>query len=229
MTFNDDQYEERGFLQKYGFALGIGAVGLVVIGLVVGQMLKGKKEAPRRQQEVVMIRSIPTPPPPPQPKPPEPPKQVEEKMMDQTPVDASEDKPDESPAEAPGVTTSLVGTGGPDFGLKAARRGGDLLEGGGGGKGPRSPFGWYAAKVQKSIQDALTRNSVTSKARFEKKVRVWTDLSGRITRAKLEGSTGDKTVDQAINEALTGLQLQEPPPAGMPMPIVMRLSALRTS
>jgi len=226
MTFSDDQYEQRGFLQKYGFALGIGAVGLVVIGLVVGQMLTSKKEAPRRQQEVVMVRSIPTPPPPPQQKPPEPPKQTEEKMMDQTPVDASEDKPDDSPAPTPGITTSLVGSGGIDMGLRAARPGGDLI-GGGSGRGPRSPFGWYATKVQKSIQDALTRNSVTSKARFEKKVRVWTDLSGRITRAKLEGSTGDKVLDQAINEALTGLQLQEPPPTGMPMPIVMRLSALR--
>jgi len=228
MTFNDDQYEQRGFLQKYGFALGIGAVGLVVVGLIVGQMMNGKKEAPRKQQEVVMIRSIPTPPPPPQPKPPEPPKQTEEKMMDQTPVDASEDKPDDSPAEAPGISTSLTGPGGMDMGLRAARPGGDLI-GGSGSKGPRSPFGWYAAKVQKSIQDALGRNSVTSKARFEKKVRVWTDLSGRITRAKLEGSTGDKALDQAINEALTGLQLQEAPPAGMPMPIVMRLSALRPS
>ena len=228
MTFNDDQYEQRGFLQKYGFALGIGAVGLVVVGLIVGQMMTGKKEAPRKQQEVVMIRSIPTPLPPPQQKPPEPPKQTEEKMMDQTPVDASEDKPDDSPAEAPGISTSLTGPGGMDMGLRAARPGGDLI-GGSGSKGPRSPFGWYAAKVQKSIQDALGRNSVTSKARFEKKVRVWTDLSGRITRAKLEGSTGDKTVDQAIDETLTGLQLQEPPPAGMPMPIVMRLSALRPS
>jgi len=228
MTFNDDQYEQRGFLQKYGFALGIGAVGLVVVGLIVGQMMNGKKEAPRKQQEVVMIRSIPTPLPPPQQKPPEPPKQTEEKMMDQTPVDASEDKPDDSPAEAPGISTSLTGPGGMDMGLRAARPGGDLI-GGSGSKGPRSPFGWYAAKVQKSIQDALGRHSVTSKARFERKVRVWTDLSGRITRAKLEGSTGDKALDQAINEALTGLQLQEAPPAGMPMPIVMRLSALRPS
>jgi periplasmic protein TonB len=227
MTFSDDQYEQRGFLQKYGFPLGIGAVGLVVIGLIVGQMMTGKKEAPRRQQEVVMIRSIPAPPSPPQPKLPEPPKQTVDQMIKQDTISPDEDKPDDSPAEAPGITTSLVGSGGADFGLKAARPGGDLL-GGSGSKGPSSPFGWYGRKVIKSVQDALSRNRLTSRAQFsDKEVRIWTDISGRITRTKLKGTTGDKAVDQAINDALVGLQLEEPPPAGMPLPIVMKLKALR--
>ena len=96
----DDGYEQRGFLQKYGFALGVGAVGVVIAGLVAGQMMsKGGKPPPRRLQEVVMIRPLPPLPPP--PKPPEPPKEMMEKMLDQTPVDPSEDKPDEHPAEAP--------------------------------------------------------------------------------------------------------------------------------
>lgn len=227
MTFNDDQYEQRGFLQKYGFPLGIGAVGLVVLVLIAGQMMNGKKEPPRKQQEVVMIRPLPAPPPPPQQKPPEPPKETVEKMMEQTPIDSQEDKPDDSPAEAPGLTTNLTGTGGPDFGLKAARPGGDLIGNGNGNKGPRSRFGWYAVKVQNTIQSALGRDRLASKARFENKVRIWADITGRITRAKLEGSTGDKAVDQAINETLTGLQLPDPPPSDMPMPIVMRMAGRR--
>jgi hypothetical protein len=225
MSF-DSQYEERGFLQKYGFALGIGAVGLVVVGLVVGQMLTTKKEAPRRQQEVIMIRPLPAPPPPPQQKPPEPPKETMEKMIDQTPIDSQDEKPDDGPKNAPGITTNLTGTGGPDFGLKAARPGGDTI-GGGSGKGPSSPFGWYGRQVMKTVQDALSRNRLTSRAQFGNKVRVWSDVSGRINRVKLEGTTGDKAIDQAITDALTGLQLQEAPPTGMPMPIVMRLTASR--
>lgn len=221
----DEQYEERGPLQKYGFPLGIGAVALVVIVLVAGQLTKTKKEAPRKQQEVVMIKPLPTPPPPPQQKPPEPPKETVDKMMEQTPVDANEDKPDEAPAEAPGVTTSITGTGGPDFGLKAARGGGDMV-GSGGGHKASSPFGWYAARVTKSIQSALARDGVVNKASFQVTVRLWLDLSGRVVRTKLAKSTGDSSVDQAIVERMNGIQLDEPP-HDMPMPIVMRYTARR--
>ena len=58
--------------------------------------------------------------------------------------------------------------------------------------------------------------------------RIWLDASGRITRATLTGSSGNPDIDAAIRtEILTGLQLQAPPPDGMPMPIVMRLKATR--
>jgi hypothetical protein len=44
----------------------------------------------------------------------------------------------------------------------------------------------------------------------------------------LAGSTGHPVVDAAIKEeVLTGLQLEEPPPADMPLPIVIRLTARR--
>jgi TonB family protein len=59
-------------------------------------------------------------------------------------------------------------------------------------------------------------------------VRVWVDSAGRVTRAILAGSSGRAELDSALkNEVLAGLQLQSPPPEGMPMPIVMRISAKR--
>jgi protein TonB len=59
-------------------------------------------------------------------------------------------------------------------------------------------------------------------------VRVWPDSGGRITRAQLVGSSGNPAVDQAIkNQVLTGLQLQAPP-ADMPVPIVLRLTARKS-
>jgi hypothetical protein len=59
-------------------------------------------------------------------------------------------------------------------------------------------------------------------------VQIWPDKAGRIVRVQLTGSTGDPTIDRAItNEVLSGLQLQEPPPAEMPVPIVLRLTARR--
>jgi TonB family protein len=59
-------------------------------------------------------------------------------------------------------------------------------------------------------------------------VRVWADPNGRISRAQLAGSTGDPSLDNALrDEVLTGLQLPEPPPAGMPAPITLRVTAKR--
>jgi TonB family protein len=57
---------------------------------------------------------------------------------------------------------------------------------------------------------------------------VWLDASGKITRATLDRSTGDATLDETLkNEVLPGIQLAEPPPKGMRMPIPLRLTARR--
>ena len=72
--------------------------------------------------------------------------------------------------------------------------------------------------------------ATTSKTPPTVQVRIWADSSGRITRASLAGSSGDPAVDNAIrNNALAGLQLPEPPPADMPMPINMRITARKSA
>ena len=111
--------------------------------------------------------------------------------------------------------------------------GNDTIGGGGGNRSigsksraSASKFGWYAAKVQSSIREALSRNSATRSATLSLQVRVWADSNGRITRAQLVGSSGNPAVDQAIrNSVLNGLQLPQGPPADMPMPIHLRISA----
>jgi len=222
---SEDQ-EERGFFRRYGI-VGIGAA-LVAAGVTfVAQSFGRATAAPHRMPEVTMVKLIATPPPPP-PSPPPQPKLVEEKMVEQMPVDSAEAKPDDSPA-APAVDlgTSITGAGGPDaFGLSGNRGSGML--GGGGSRGSGSRWGWYAAGVQTAIGDALRKNPRTREANFRVEARIWPDLTGRIARVTLTGSTGDTAVDTALkNEVLTGLQLKEPPPAGMPLPIVMRLTARR--
>ena len=80
----------------------------------------------------------------------------------------------------------------------------------------------------KSLSEALSRNPRTQNASFNIEAKIWSDAGGRVTRAKLVASTGDAALDEAIkNQILIGFQLREPPPEGMPMPIVMRLSARR--
>lgn len=102
-----------------------------------------------------------------------------------------------------------------------------------GGKGPGpavspSRWGWYAGQVQVTIAEALRKNRLTRNANLDLQVRIWPDSTGRIQRAKLARSTGDSKMDEAIqNEVLTNLQLQQPPPSGMKLPIVLRLVARR--
>jgi hypothetical protein len=143
-------------------------------------------------------------------------------------VNEPEQKPQEKPKdEPPALGTNIKGDGPSDgFGLGSSGNGGFL---GGGGKKGGSRWGWYAGQVQAKIGDALRGNRKTRSASISGvQIRIWPDATGRITRAQLSGSTGDPSVDEAIkSEVLTGLQLQEPPPAGMPSPIVLRLSARR--
>ena len=96
----------------------------------------------------------------------------------------------------------------------------------GGGSG--SKYGAYAGQVQSRVSDALRNHKKTRSAALNIKVRIWLDSTGRITRSTISGTSGKADIDTAIrDEILTGLQLQNPPPEGMPMPIVMRLSATR--
>ena len=160
-------------------------------------------------------------------------------MIEQIPVIGMETKPDEASkaaptaSESPGLGTSIQGNGGPDaFGLQAGGSGFGIV--GGTGKagshgGSNSRWGWYASQVQTTISEALQNNGHTRNADFHVVARIWSDRTGRITRARLAGSTGDGALDGALtNEVLVGLALQEPPPDGMPMPIVLRLTARRS-
>ena len=219
--------ERRTFMGRFGFAIG----GLVLAGIVVAvfsQLLNGPKgPPPRKQQEMVMIKPPPPPPPTPPPPPPPPQDAPKQEMMEQTPIDEAEAKPE--PAEAPSASigTNIVGNGPADgFGLGSNK--GGFMGGSNGGRANRSQFGWYANQVIKSFGEALSRNPRTQNASFNIKARIWADAGGRVTRAKLVESTGDSSLDAVLkNEILTGFQLKEPPPDGMPMPIVMRLSARR--
>jgi periplasmic protein TonB len=97
--------------------------------------------------------------------------------------------------------------------------------------GGNARFGSYAAQVQSGIKEALLRNSKTRTASISGvRIRIWVDSTGRVTRAQLVDSTGNPSLDSAITDnALTGLQLKEPPPSDMPMPIVLRVSTHRPS
>jgi protein TonB len=208
-----------------------GGAILLAGGVVVVRTLNSGGSAPPRMQEVTMVKIVLPPAPPPPPPPPPPPEQrvAEEKMIEQTPVEQAEAKPEAKPEPSAGVGTSIKGDGAADgFGLSA--NGGN---GGGAGSGNRSSgsrWGWYAAEVQTAIAAALRRDPLSRAADFRVRIRIWTTPEGRIERAVLSDSTGNPALDEALQtRVLNGLRLPEAPPTGMPMPIVLRLTAHRAS
>lgn len=218
-----EEKDTRPFLQRNRLPLILTAIGLVIAGLIAWKISTGGGSSGKRPQNIVTITLPPPPPPPPAPTPPP----VEQpKMVEQQQTFIPEDKPiEQPPPDEPPIGTNIKGDGGNDsFGLGNKAGNGRL----GGNNGNGSRFGSYAGQVQARIEEALRSNRKTRDANMSVKVRIWPDSTGRVTRAQLAGSSGDPAVDAAIqNEVLNGLQLREPPPPGMPTPILLRLSARR--
>jgi outer membrane biosynthesis protein TonB len=226
--------EEDGFFAKHKVKLIV--AGVVVVATVLWAMPRPKAgPAPRKVEQIVMVQ-VPPPPPPVKPPPPPPPQKIEEKMEKETaPTEAPKEAP-KAPPKADNPPPTALATGikgdGPGMGLASSGNGlggGNLIGGTGTGGATGSKWGWYAGQVQSKIADALRHHPKTKTASISGlQVRIWPDTTGRITRASLAGSTGQADVDAAIErEILSGLQLQEPPPAGMKLPIVLRVSAKR--
>lgn len=208
---------------KTGVALGL--VAVITAGVVLVRQLGGeKKSAPRLEQTMVAIKPLPPPPPPPPPPTTPPQQQTEE----QTQVSEQDMKPaDEAPADpSPSLGTGLTGSGPSDgFGLGGKDKG--YIGGRGAGGGGGSRFGGYFTQVVQAITDALGRNPATRNAKFDVRVRVWSDATGRVSKVRLLSSTGEADLDRAIRtEALLGCQLPDIP-ADMHMPLELRLNLRR--
>jgi TonB family protein len=220
---------KKTFWEKHRTGVAVGAIVLVliIIGVVV-KVAMGSKTPPPRKIEPIMAIKLPPPPPTPPPTPPPPtppPEPPKEKMIEQEPV-KEEPKPEPKAPEPPALGSAIKGSGDDGFGLSG--NGSGFGNGRGIGGGSRSKWGWYASAVQSSVMSALRGHKLVRTAEMTVTVRVWVDSTGRVVRSTLSGSSGRADVDSALkNEVLTGLQLQSAPPEGMPMPIVMRITAKR--
>jgi protein TonB len=216
----DDEAEEppQSVLKRY--RVGIIATGVVLVGIIfVAKMASSGGSS--KKETFTLVSLAPPPPPPVMTPPPPPPPQQEEQKMEQPMI--KEEQVQAPPKNEP-LSTGIKGDGPDSFGLSNKPGNGTL--------GPDSAKGtkWrsYASQVQARIQQALQQNRKTRSASLSVQVRVWPDPTGRIKRAQLAGSTGDAILDAAIrDENLTGLQLDQPPPADMPAPITLRLAARR--
>lgn len=218
----DDVEEEKTTFQKYRLPIIAGILLATGIGFVA-KSLSGKSSAPPPKQEVMVVHTIAQPtPPPPAPPPPPPPMEVKKEEM------IVEEKVEEAPADpTPQVETALKGGGNTGMVLKSGNGSGNFAQRSAANADAMRRSA-YAGQMKSRIQQALESNARTRKAGMTIEVRVWPDATGLITRAKLANSTGDRELDDIIqNQILTGLQISQPPPEGMPTPILMRITARR--
>ncbi len=232
-----EQEDEKGWLgffrrRSVVVVLLVGAM----LGVVIGAARIGSLERPILRERTPELRTVRLPPPPPpQPRPqplprPEPapaPEQMVEQPAVENETKPAEDQkaPTNESVNGPLGTNVQGGDGSDSFGLSGSGSGNGLVGGGGAGLGGGSRWGWYASKVQTEVQAALMASRKTRYSSLHVTVRLWTDPGGRVVRARLARSTGDAALDEALQKEVLGtLVLSEPPPSGMPMPIVLRIT-----
>jgi type IV secretory pathway VirB10-like protein len=210
----------------------LAGMAIVLSGVIYFFVGHDDMPPPRQVRELQIVKIVPPPPPPPPQKMPEPkmieqPKMAEPEFKEDKPIEKPKPIKDAKNEEPPGplsLDAKAVGPG--DLFNLGSKVGGNPYGGGGGG----SRWGWYASIVQSQIEAALRANGRTRNAVMQLQVRLWADGSGHVSRVQLVSSTGDAELDAIIrNDVLGGLTLREPPPKDMPMPMVTRVTARRSS
>ena len=195
----------------------IAVAALLILACAVWYVrtLIGNKAPSEKRQVAIAIKIIRPPEPPPEPPPPPPP----EKVQEQIPQDTPEEKPvEQAPQSAQLGVDAEGGAGGDNFGLVGHAGGHDLVGSGNG------PFVYYASMVKDLVVDALSSVDRIKRSKYSVNVRVWIGSDGRIERASLVESTGNRDIDGAIEKALSqGGKVREPPPIEMPQPITLKI------
>jgi TonB family protein len=214
----DDEEEEVSGFKKWGIPIVVGILTCVGIGYAT-KLLSKKDNGPAPQQQTTVRIQMAPPPPPPPPPPPAPDAPKESKMIEE------EKQEEAAPDPGPPISTSIKGPGsgsGIAIGNRSAVVSRPKID------ADRARWSAYAGRAGARIKQVLEQNPKTRAGSFRVEVRIWADPAGRITRATLANSTGNRATDEEIiQQVLTNRQLPDAPPQRMPMPIVMRFTAQR--
>lgn len=200
--------EAAKWLKRIGttlfFILLLAGVGMVVKSLLYDQPVNRKTATTIR----ILVPDLP-PPPPPKELPKEQPKEIK----------IEQPKPQEAPAPSQDLKMEgAAGNGASPFAAGSVSK--DYI---GGGLGA---YRWYTDQIKTRIEEVLAAQKDLAKVQYRLIVYVWLARDGRVERAELQGSSGDKAVDKLIRKALTGMgSIAEAPPADMPQPVKLRITS----
>lgn len=198
---------------------------LVVVGaglvLVLAYTLIGRQtvsERPNEMKTTTVILPPPPPPPPPEVKPQETPPEPKPMPLEQPVTDTPPPTPDAQPTVGDNALTAREGAGPSNYGLAMGDGGGTRIGGRPGGAGGDG-FAAYANVALAGIRQAAQGDRDLSRGRFTVQLAVTIGSDGRITNVRVI-SGGDEKRNARLRDLLTGLQLSQRPPAGLP---VMRI------
>lgn len=188
-----------------------------------------------RVQRIALVNPARTPPPK-EDKPKDEPKEIEPpktQLAINEPVEAAPagEKPRDDHL---GVDADGDGAG-DGFGLMSKRGGRDITTlgaGGAGGNGNgtgnnlgRFNLGAYGGLVRQRLQRELAAVPALRQQDYVAEAWVWIDPRGHIERLELPRASGFAEVDAALRDAFARMPLLPEPPAGMPQPLRLRITA----
>ena len=187
----------------------------LVIYFVISQLNKDDLAPKKTVQQISIV--APPPPPPPEVEPPPPEPEIEEKVDLPEPEPEMPEMSDEPPPGDLGVDAD--GSAGSDgFGLVGRKGGRGLLEGG--------RFGWYSHMLQTSIHEELSNIDLIREKTYSIVMAIWISEDGKVTRVRLQSSTGEANIDSAIEKALSkDIVLSQAPPFDLPQPVLLRITS----
>ncbi len=200
----------------------IAVLGAAVIALVtwgVMTLMGGKSGKPRKPPVVTLLPDKPPPPPPPpkEEKKPEPPKE--------SPKDVKMEPPKEALQQAQNEPLKMEGAAGDgDSAFGSGTVGREYAGGNIGSTG--AVHGMYVGRLQRHLQEQLSRNRKLKESDYRVTVRVWLRRDGSVEKADLAQSTGNSGLDELLRDALLQVAaMREAPPENMPQPIRIRITA----
>lgn len=89
------------------------------------------------------------------------------------------------------------------------------------GRANSSVYRDYSAFVQTAVMRVLCAEPETRPGAYRIAIQLWLAPTGVISTANLLSSTGDAERDRRLHNVLSGISIGRPPPATLPLPIVM--------
>lgn len=214
-----DREKRSGFRVNWPVALAAlaGIAVLVLIGWAIAGLFDGKPAKARKPPAVTLLPDKPPPPPPKEEKPPPPKEERKETKVEPPKVEA--------PQPAQNEPLKMEGAAGEGESAFAQGSVSSDYSGGNVGLGGMQQ-GLYAGRLQRHLQEQLSRNRRLREADYRIVVRLWLRQDGSIERAELGQGTGSTSVDGLLREALLQMPpIREAPPANAPQPWRIRITS----
>jgi protein TonB len=188
-------------------------------------MVKGfiENAEPPEKNRVQQISLVKPPPPKPEEKLPEPEKMEEVPKEEVVQLDAPptpDQPPDEGPPPGEQLGLDADGSAGGDgFGLAARKGGRDITTLGGGG----DRLAWFSKRISRQLEDELKRAKALQGKDYQIVAQLWFDVGGGVTRVRLDKSSGNSELDEALRREMQSVTLRDPLPDDMPQPVKLRV------